>query len=245
MIGKMSELNLRDLGAVCRRFGHEGVPEGVFLRGGKLGLLSPEECGALCRKYGVRCVVDLRTPVESNEFPDSLPDGVEYLQVPLLRDAAVGITHETGSDPMTIIRNLRKHPEKLKEMIPDFGALYHQLVTDVFSRGQLEKVVNLLRENAQAGKCTLFHCTAGKDRTGVVSMALLKSYGVSDQVIVRDYMLTNRNAFFPTLRKCIGIALITWNWSLVKIAYRSFMADRELIEAAIRDYDGASSTGNQ
>lgn len=81
-----------------------------------------------------------------------------------------------------------------------------------------------------------FHCTAGKDRTGVVSMALLKSYGVSNEEIVKDYMYTNRNAFWPTIKKCMGVALLTRNWRLVKAVYKGFMADRELIETAIKCY---------
>ena len=77
----------------------------------------------------------------------------------------------------------------------------------------------------------------GKDRTGILSMALLKPYVVSDEEIIKDYMRTNRNAFWPTLKKCLGVGLLTWNWSLVKIAYKSFMADKELIETAIKHYD--------
>ncbi|MBR6938840.1 MAG: tyrosine-protein phosphatase [Prevotella sp.] len=227
------ELNLRDVGECVGGV----VPKGLFLRSGKLSILTPEECAALCRRFNIQCVIDLRTPVESAEFTDPLPHGVEYLQIPLLKDAAVGITHETGSDPMTIIRNLRKNPEKLKEMIPDFKALYTDIVTDGYSRSQLDRVVSTLQQNAAKGICTLYHCTAGKDRTGIVTMALLKSYGVSDEEIVRDYMLTNRNAFLPTLKKCLGIAFLTWNGSLVKTAYQSFMAQRELIEIAIEKYN--------
>ena len=212
------------------------IPPGLFVRSGKLSILTKEECAELCRKYGVKCIIDLRTPVESAEFPDPLPEGVDYLQIPLLKDAAVGITHETGSDPMTIIRNLRKHPEKLKEMIPDFESLYTDIVTDDYSRAQLDKVVAILRKNAAEGKCTLYHCTAGKDRTGVVSMALLKSYGISNDEIVKDYMRTNRNAFWPTMKKCLGIGLMTRNWSLVKTAYKAFMADEKLIRIAIEKY---------
>ena len=227
------ELNLRDLG----RMGDGVVPQGLFLRSGKLSMLTPEECAGLCGKYNIQCVIDLRTPIESAEFQDPLPKGVEYLQIPLLKDAAVGITHETGSDPMTIIRNLRKHPEKLKEMIPDFKQLYTDIVTDEYSRSQLDKVVSTLRKNAEGGICTLFHCTAGKDRTGIVSMALLKSYGVGNEEIIKDYMRTNRNAFWPTVKKCIAVGLLTWNWSLVKTAYNSFMADRKLIATAIENYE--------
>lgn len=227
------ELNLRDLGGI----GGGIVSKGLFLRSGKLSILSKDEATGLCDKFGIKCVIDLRTAVESAEFPDPLPDGVEYVQIPLLKDAAVGITRETGSDPMTILKNLRKQPEKLKAMIPDFKALYTDIVTDEFSRAQLDKVVFRLRENADKGICTLFHCTAGKDRTGIVSMALLKSYGVGDGEIVKDYLRTNRNAFWPTIKKCMVVGLLTQNWNLVKTAYTSFMAQRELIETAIKNYD--------
>lgn len=232
-MSKKHELNLRDLGGI----GGGLVPHGLFLRSGKLSVLTPDECSELCRKYNIKCVIDLRTPIESAEFQDPLPEGVVYQQISLLKDAAVGITHETGSDPMTIIRNLRKHPEKLKEMIPDFKQLYTDIVTDEYSRRQLDKVVETLRKNAEDGKCTLYHCTAGKDRTGIVSMALLKSYGVNDDEIVKDYMRTNRNAFWPTIKKCVAVGLLTWNWSLVKTAYTSFMARKELILTAIKQYD--------
>ena len=193
-MAKRSELNLRDLGGI-----DDVIPQGLFLRSGKLSILTPTECAELCKRYNI-------------------------------------ITHETGSDPMTIIRNLRKHPEKLKEMIPDFTALYTDIVTDGYSRGHLNQVVETLRANADKGITTLFHCTAGKDRTGIASMALLKSYGVGDKEIIRDYMRTNRNAFWTTIKKCIGIALLTRNWSLVKTAYKAFMADRKLIVTAIENY---------
>ena len=231
---KRLELNLRDLGGIP--FTGGVVPKGLYLRSGKLSILTEKECAELCRKHHIGCVIDLRTPVESAEFRDPLPDDVKYMQIPLLKDASVGITHETGSDPMTIIRNLRKHPEKLKDMVPDFAALYIDVVTDDYSRAQLDKVVSTLRENEANGICTLFHCTAGKDRTGIVSMALLKSYGVDDEDIIRDYLRTNRNAFWPTIKKCIGVAILTRNWDLVRTGYNSFMADRKLIETAIKHY---------
>ena len=226
---KRRELNIRDIGG-------GNVPKGLFIRSGKLSILTPDECTGLCNRYNIKCVIDLRTPVESAEFPDPLPEGVEYMQIPLLKDAAVGITHETGSDPMAIIKNLRKNPEKLRAMIPDIKALYTDIVTDEYCRSQLDKVASTLRENADNGICTLYHCTAGKDRTGIVSMVLMKSYGVRDDAIIKDYMRTNRNAFWPTMRKCLGVGLLTWNWNLVKTAYKSFMADRELIETAITNY---------
>ncbi len=227
------ELNLRDLG-YC---GSDLVPQRLYLRSGKLSLLSKDECAKLCRKYDIKCVIDLRTPVESAEFPDILPDEVDYQQISLVKSATVGITHERSTDPVAVTRQLRSNPDLLKTMIPDLSVLYAQLVTDTYSREQLDKVVALLRQNAKEGKCTLFHCTAGKDRTGIVSMALLKSYGVSDEIIIKDYLKSNFYTFLPTMKKCLGIGLMTRNLDLAKTIYKCYMAQRELIEIAIKNYN--------
>jgi protein-tyrosine phosphatase len=231
-----STLNLRDLGGIPLSDGKGYVPAGLYLRSAKLSKLTAEECKQLCREYHISCVIDLRTPIESAEYPDPLPQDVEFLQIPMLKDASFGITHETGSDAMNIIRNLKNRPEQLKAMIPDFNDLYRGIVTDEYSRSQLDKILAKLKQNASEGKCTLYHCTEGKDRTGIVSMALLKSLGVSDDEIIKDYMLTRRNAFLPTLKKCLGIALLTHNWGLVKMAYKLYLPDRSLMEVAINNY---------
>jgi protein-tyrosine phosphatase len=101
-------LNLRDLGGIPLQGGKCKTPHGLYLRSGKLGALTLDECKKLCQEYHIACVIDLRTTIEAQEFPDPLPDGVEYELISLLKDSSIGITHETGSDPMTIIRSLRK-----------------------------------------------------------------------------------------------------------------------------------------
>jgi len=227
-------LNFRSFGGISTE--DSKVPDGMLFRSGKLSVLSKDACMQLMRKHKISCVIDLRTPIEISEYPDPLPKDVEYVQIPLLKDSTVGISHETGSDAMTIIKSLKKHPEKLKEMVPDFPALYKMIVTDEYCRSQLNKVLDKISDNMDQGKATLFHCTAGKDRTGIVAMALLKKMGCSDEVIIKDYMLTNRSAFFPTIKKCIGVWLLTQNWTLVKTAYRAFMVNRELIKVALDNY---------
>lgn len=228
-------LNFRDLGGIPSR---EGVTQkGMFFRSGKLSTLSKKECARLLTAYNIRCVIDLRTPIEAAEYPDPLPDGVEYIQIPLIKDATVGISHETGSDAMSIIKSLRKNPEKLKAMVPDFKELYRMIATDDHCKLQIAKAVDKLLYNAEHGIPTLFHCTAGKDRTGIISMALLKHYGVAEKLIIKDFVRTNRSAFLPTLKKCVGVWLLTQSLDLVKICYSSFMADRELIKIAIDNYE--------
>ena len=65
-MSRLRELNIRDVGGGV-------VPRGLFIRSGKLSLLTKEECAMLCDSLGIKCVIDLRTPIESAEFPDPLP----------------------------------------------------------------------------------------------------------------------------------------------------------------------------
>jgi protein-tyrosine phosphatase len=44
---------------------------------------------------------------------------------------------------------------------------------------------------------TVFHCTAGKDRTGFAAALLLKAVGASDVQVMRDYLLTNERVQLP------------------------------------------------
>lgn len=50
-MNKRNELNLRDIGGKC------DIPKGLFLRSGKLSILSNRECAELCEDYGIRCVI--------------------------------------------------------------------------------------------------------------------------------------------------------------------------------------------
>ena len=225
-------LNFRDLGGLPIQDGT--VPKGLYMRSGKLSVVGSEQTAELCRKHNIQCIIDLRSPGETEEFPDPVPDGVAYVQIPLLTDATIGITRDTGSDPMTILRKYRNDPAKLRSMMPDMPALYHSMMTDPYSRGQVNKVLDLLQRNAEQGRGTLFHCTAGKDRTGIIAMALLMQMGASEKTILKDYLRTNRAVRWDTLKKCIGIFLLTHNLSFVRFAYRCFMANKEWLQLAMQ-----------
>ena len=56
--------------------------------------------------------------------------------------------------------------------------------------GQMEKIIDTIMS---AKSNVLYFCTAGKDRTGVVSAVLLRKLGYSDEVIIEDYMKSRDN----------------------------------------------------
>ncbi|MDE6259728.1 MAG: tyrosine-protein phosphatase [Oscillospiraceae bacterium] len=63
--------------------------------------------------------------------------------------------------------------------------VYRQMVDE-----KMEKIIDVIM-NAESN--VMYFCTAGKDRTGVVSAIILKKLGVSDDVIIDDYMQSKDN----------------------------------------------------
>jgi protein-tyrosine phosphatase len=57
-----------------------------------------------------------------------------------------------------------------------------------------------------SGEPTVFHCTAGKDRTGFAAALLLKAVGASDDDVMHDYLLTNERVQMPTESR-LGLTL--------------------------------------
>jgi protein-tyrosine phosphatase len=77
-------------------------------------------------------------------------------------------------------KNYNEFPSTMAE-------LYCSLLAN--SGSSFRRVFEVLAE--ESFKRCLFHCTAGKDRTGVTSMLLLGLAGVDDEQIVADYTLTD------------------------------------------------------
>jgi len=79
-----------------------------------------------------------------------------------------------------------------QERAPVFGSSLAELYFGMidYARGPIAKVVTVL---ARTRDPAVFHCAAGKDRTGVVTALVLGLLGVEDEQIVADYMVTATN----------------------------------------------------
>lgn len=162
--------NTRDLGGYAYRAsdGRTGATqEGVFLRSGSLNRLTAAD-RALLRAYGLARVIDVRSSFEVDHWPDPYardPEpGVAYTHVPMLDQL-----NSSG-----------------------FRGALPACMFDVY-RSLLDESADSIREVFEAFDgpgCSLFHCRAGKDRTGVIAMLLLGLAGVSDEDIVADYAAT-------------------------------------------------------
>ena len=161
--------NLRDLGGYA---GHGGrvVRWGAVYRADGLHRLPPEECGELA-DLGIRTVVDLRTPAELETAPSFCYDGIEVVHLPVLRETwgPAGTTVGEDDDPVEFL-----------------GARYMEMAEE----GAAAIAATLQFIAAEARRPLVFHCAAGKDRTGVVAALLLSILGVSDDHIAADYHLS-------------------------------------------------------
>ncbi len=170
--------NFRDIG---------GYPaEGGLTRSRKLfrsdGLHSLGETGkAALRDLGVRFVIDLRNDFETTVMPDDLSGlDVQVLRMPVFEGS--GASQSTAGTTL--------------------DGLYEKIVLQ-----HRDVVVGALREIAGTGEdAVVVHCTAGKDRTGIVVALALLAVGVDRDTVIGDYASTQQNLAGPWLDRMLALA---------------------------------------
>lgn len=187
--GFRRELNVRELGGYVAADGRKVKP-GMFFRTAALGELDESELETL-RGLGLRYVLDLRSGEEADELPDPEVPGAQQVRISGCMDAD---GNEVNLSPSTIL-NLVENPRR-KDDDPEEGIV--SAVAEVYSSLAFDNLAyRELMAKIEAGEGpVLFHCTAGKDRTGIAAMIILMALGVDEETIIADYLLTNeyRNA---------------------------------------------------
>ena len=169
--------NFRDVGGLPAATGM--VREGVLFRSDGLHRLG-EAGRAELRELGVGIVIDLRDENEARLMPDDLGElDVEVLSLPVFEGSGAS----QGSGGISL------------------DALYERIVTQHAS-----VVVSALREIASAGeRSVVVHCTAGKDRTGVVVALALLAAGVDREAVIEDYARTESNLAGEWLEEMVAL----------------------------------------
>lgn len=175
-------LNFRDLGGYISEDGRQTAWRKVF-RSAQLNQLQPEGVQSIAN-LGIDAVIDLRFDEESEVYPTmrhAFPKATFYTW----RDELADATQPTpNSDKMR-----RSWRDSLESGDPDEvrEAMRINYPTKLYShRGIYRRMLLRLIE----GDTLLFHCAAGKDRTGVAAALILSLLGVDYDQIVTDYLLT-------------------------------------------------------
>ena len=163
-------LNARDLGGHPTRDGAVTRWRSL-LRADDLAQLNGAGVAALA-DYGVRTILDLRWPEEAARHPSPVPAAlpqVQYERIPLLTHAEEEWRLRSG--------------EAAKELWK-CAVLEH-------APDDLRRVLRFIA--AAPPEPLLFHCVAGKDRTGLVAALLLALAGVTSEAIADDYTASTAN----------------------------------------------------
>ena len=161
-------VNFRDLGGYRNGQGQTVRWRRLF-RSDALQDMTSDDASYAIRELGIRMVVDLRNSDEAErDGRGPLPGaGADYRHIPLLEER--GFPPFTGQD-----------------VVERLSTTYQWLVHN--SGARVAAAVNAI---AEADGGVVFHCSAGKDRTGLMAAMLLEVLGVDDETIAADYILTN------------------------------------------------------
>jgi protein-tyrosine phosphatase len=164
--------NVRDLGGLPVQGG--GTTRfGVVYRSSTPQNLTEADMAKLLGPIGLRTLIDLRLPDEAER------EGYGLLATADLRRVCLPV---------------RKSPQSslaARDLVPDSSRVDLVDLYDKLLAGSADSIVAAVRLVVDAGRHSLlFHCAAGKDRTGLLAAVLLDAVGVLPEAIAADYALT-------------------------------------------------------
>ena len=189
--------NTRDLGGYVNKEGKR-IRKQKLIRSGALNGASEEEIAYLKDELKLCKVIDLRGENEVKFKPNPLVDGVENLWLPIFeerKEANDDIQRDKrwdDNDPLGIY--LYFYKMDLINGDFDHASFYNQFVTSEYTIKMYQKFFEEILKNEDGS--ILWHCSAGKDRTGMASVYLLKALGFDDELIKNDYLLSNQKYAF-------------------------------------------------
>jgi protein-tyrosine phosphatase len=164
--------NVRDIGGYRSADGRS-VKWNTLWRGDALHRVDDQGRQVLV-EMGLRMSLDLREPGERTAAPDLMPEGVELVSLPLFSSVAPETLLAEQSGPER--RDFTTLDEAYFLLVDRRGPALAQAVRALLDPGALPAIV---------------HCTAGKDRTGIVVALVLAALGVPDEVIAADFAATS------------------------------------------------------
>lgn len=194
-LGLRSLPNSRQLGGYLTASGRK-IRRNCLVRSSRLFGMSREDAEAL-RSLGIDTVIDLRTPEEAAVHPDKNVDLFRYLPCPLPTVEIGDYTKKLG-EKFIVTKDSKEKTFYLSEYLSCLSMedMYFDVLTEESALQSLRDIFAILAEPETRG--VLFHCTSGKDRTGIVAALILFILGARIDDIISDYYASAVATFAST-----------------------------------------------
>lgn len=212
--------NVRDLGGLVTTDGRRIRPYRL-LRSSHLNAVTDRDINRLLNEYRLATVIDLRNIAEKLELPNAVIGGVHFEEMPVFDGNVPGMSHESK-------QNL--------DAIPDMRELYAYVMnSDCLTN--LAAIVRRIVTAEEAEHAILYHCTEGKDRTGIVTALLLMLLGVSREDIMADYLFTNKVNHKKAVFYYWLVRLFKHNKKAAEMVHQVYMAKASYLQEVFKAVD--------
>jgi protein-tyrosine phosphatase len=205
--------NFRELGGLQTTDGRK-VRKGLLFRSDQLDKVTDADLISLW-KLKLATIVDLRTDAERSAGQDMVPKGTRHIT-------------------LDVLGNQREPAAIMKEVMTRGGVpVMIDIYRDLAGTAQADAAYkSLLAELLHAKGPTLFHCTAGKDRTGWGAALILSLLGVPRETVIADFLVSNERLVAKNERIYAAVP------SIPRAALEEVMTvRRDYIEAAFAEAD--------
>ena len=169
--------NIRDLGTINSN--KVKIKKNLIFRSSSLEFLTKKDVNTLVNKYKVKTIIDMRTENEMKRKPDVIISDITNIHMPIFNKSIPGITHEGRKEleTKTTINMSKMYREILtnKEYLDNISLI-------------IKKIINLKDDEYPI----IYHCTEGKDRTGIITAIIYMILGIEKEKIIEEYLLTNK-----------------------------------------------------
>ncbi|MEG0187105.1 tyrosine-protein phosphatase [Algoriella sp.] len=166
--------NFRDLGGIINKE-EQVLGKGLLIRSDDLANLTDNDL-ELLNDYPIRTIIDLRTTYERSKNPDHIPNSCNH---------EVHLDISSGHFE-NLVKQFRQGISNPREFMCN---IYEDFVLDKTCQTQYKKFFDIIQHKNRTP--ILFHCTAGKDRTGFATAMILAALKVDFEQILEDYLASN------------------------------------------------------
>ena len=214
--------HFRDIGGYRTKDGRR-VKWSTFYRSDKLSDLTEEDIEYF-KALGIKTILDLRSKGEVLSSPDPYIEGLKYINISGMSE----LDNNNGNFDMISIfnQNYLEHFDGKKFLMNGYRSA-------VFNNLAYKELIDCMENEERMP--ILFHCTAGKDRTGFASALILLILGVPEETVIKDYLLSNEYRKSKNEEIIKSIKMISNNPKHFELLNMMLEVRREYIEASFKE----------